>query len=781
MSSIRNDLLNSARGTASAVPKRIRPERALAPEVRIADTERLHELNSSRTLPIRHEHVGRREFLKATAAITGSFCIAAYVPELDAALRPGTPEVAPVGSGVFAPNAFVRIAPDETVTIIANHSEMGQGVYTSLPILLNEELEADWSKIKVEAAPVDPAYNHPIFGMQMTGGSTSTPSEWERLRKMGAMGRLMLIEAAAQKWNVSASSCHANKGFVIHSGSGKKASYGSLAEAASRLQPPQNIPLKSPQQFTLIGKPTRRLDTPSKTNGTGIFGLDVRLPGMLYAIVARPPVFGGKVSNIDSADALKVPGVRAVEQIPSGVAVIADRFWAAKLGRDKLKVTWDDGENASLSTSKMTADFSKLSATPGAIAKKSGDPTGALASAAKTITAEYDVPYLAHAMMEPLNCVVDLRADSCELWTGTQFETIDRANAAKVAGLPPEKVKLNTTLLGGGFGRRANPASDFVVEAMHVAKVAKAPVKVVWTREDDLAGGWYRPKWHDRFAAGLDAEGNPIAWTHTIVGQSILAGTPFEVMVKNGIDGASVEGAADILYGIPNIQVDLHSPKIGVPVQWWRSVGHSHTGFSVEGFFDEVAYAGKTDPYELRRKLLAKEPRMLATLNLVAEKAGWGKPLPKGVGRGIATHFSFESYVAQVVEASVEKNGNVKVHRVVCAVDCGRVINPDIVKAQMEGGIIFGLTAALKTEITLENGRVQQKNFHDYQMLRIFESPAIEVHIVPSDANPTGVGEPGVPPVASALANAIFAVTGKRIRSLPIRTIDLASEHEVKS
>jgi isoquinoline 1-oxidoreductase subunit beta len=721
--------------------------------------------------------LGRREFLKTTATIGGGLYIAAYVPELSAGAR----ELAPTGAGVFAPNAFVRIAPDDTVTVIANHSEMGQGIYTSLPMLLNEELEADWSKIKVEAAPVDAAYNHTVFGVQMTGGSTTTPSEWERFRKMGAMARLMLVEAAAQKWNVPAASCRVAKGVVIHTASGRKATYGSLADAASQLKPPQNIPLKDPKQFTLVGKPTRRLDTPSKTNGSAQFGLDVKVPGMLYAVVSRPPIFGGKVSSIDSADALKVSGVHAVEQIPSGVVVIADRFWAAKLGRDKLKITWNHGENAALSTAKMTEDFSKLSATPGNIAKKVGDPAQALAGAAKTITAEYDVPYLAHAMMEPLNCVVDLRADSCELWTGTQFETIDRANAAKVAGLAPEKVKINTTLLGGGFGRRANPASDFVVEAVHVAKVAKAPVKVVWTREDDLAGGWYRPKWHDRFAAGLDADGNPIAWTHTIVGQSIMAGTLFEMFIKNGIDGTSVEGAADILYGIPNLQVDLHSPKIGVPVQWWRSVGHSHTGFSTEGFLDEVAHAGKKDPYQLRRKLLAKEPRMLATLNLVAEKAGWGKPLPKGVGRGIATHFSFDSYVAQVVEASVGKNGDVKVHRVVCAVDCGRTVNPDIVKAQMEGGIIFGLTAALKTEITLENGRVQQTNFHDYQMLRIFESPVIEIHIVPSEANPTGVGEPGVPPVAPALTNAIFAATGKRIRSLPIRTADLVAEGEMKA
>jgi isoquinoline 1-oxidoreductase beta subunit len=385
------------------------------------------------------------------------------------------------------------------------------------------------------------------------------------------------------------------------------------------------------------------------------------------------------------------------------------------------------------------------------------------------------VPYLAHAMMEPLNCVVDLRADSCEIWTGTQFETVDQGAAAKTAGLDPEKVKINTTLLGGGFGRRANPASDFVVEAVEVSKVAKAPVKVVWTREDDLKGGWYRPMWHDRFVAAFDSNGDPTLWKHTIVGQSIAMGTPFEsMMVKDGVDAASVEGAADLIYGFPNLQVDLHSPKIGVPVQWWRSVGHSHTGYSVEAFFDEVAHAAGKDPYELRRKLLVNQPRMLAVLDLAAKKANWGTKLPSGVGRGIAAHFSFASYVAQVVEASVEKNGAVRVHRVVCALDCGTVVNPDTVRAQMEGGIIFGLTAALKTEITLKDGRVEQNNFHDYQMLRMFESPEIEVHIVPSTEAPTGVGEPGVPCVAPALTNAIFAATGKRIRRLPIRTSDLA-------
>jgi isoquinoline 1-oxidoreductase beta subunit len=718
--------------------------------------------------------VDRRTFLKTSAAAGGGLIVAFYAPELSAQEQKPKPEP-------ILPFAYIKIASDETVTIVANHSEMGQGVYTSLPMLLNEELEADWSKVRVESAPVDAVYNHPIFGMQMTGGSTTTAAEWDHYRKLGAAGRTVLIEAAAQKWNVSADSCRVEKGTVIHTSTSRRASYGSLVETASKLSVPADVPLKEPKDFTLIGKPTRRLDTPQKTNGTAQFGLDVVVPGMMTALIARSPVFGGKLVSFDATETLQVPGVKGALQVPSGVAIIAERFWPAKLGRDKLKTKWDDGENANLSTAKMLSDFSAQSASPGSLAKKVGDPQSALASAGKKITAEYDVPYLAHAMMEPLNSVVDLKDDSCDIWTGTQFETVDRANAAKVAGLPPDKVKIHTTLLGGGFGRRANPSSDFVVEAMQVAKAAKVPVKVVWTREDDMQGGWYRPMWHDRFAAGLDAEGNPVAWTHTIVGQSIMAGTPFEAFaIKDGVDSASVEGAADLLYGIPNLQVDLHSPKIGVPVQWWRSVGHSHTGFSVEAFFDEVAHAGGKDPYHLRQILLSKQPRMLAVLNLAAQKAGWGRALPKGIGRGIATHFSFDSYVAQVIEASVEKNGNVRVHRVVCAVDCGRVVNPDTVKAQMEGGINFGLTAALKTEITLENGRVQQSNFNDYPMLRMFEAPSIEVFIVPSEEKPTGVGEPSVPPVAPALSNAIFAATGKRVRRLPIRTSDLVDK-EVNS
>ena len=707
--------------------------------------------------------LNRRNFLRVTAAAGGGLLIGVYLPELAGASRKESPY------STFAPNAFVRIGTDDVITVIVNKSEMGQGPYTSLPMFVAEELEADWSKVRYEPAPVDPAYNHTVFGMQMTGGSTSTASEWDRMRKAGATARVMLVAAAAQQWTVDVQSLKAEKSFVIHTASGRRASYGALAEAAAKLQPPKDVALKDPKDYKIIGKPTHRLDTPAKVNGAAQFGLDVQLPGMLTAVVARAPVFGGKVVNFNADQTRAVPGVKDVVQIPSGIAVVATGFWPAKLGREKLDIKWDDGANANLSTTAIRAEFAKLAQSPGLVAKKIGDPAAALASAAKTITAEFEVPYLAHATMEPLNCVVDLKADSCEIWTGTQFQTGDRMAAATIAGLKPEQVKINTTFLGGGFGRRANPANDFVGEAVHVAKAVKAPVKVIWTREDDMRGGYYRPMWYDRMVGGVDAAGNPVAWTHTVVGQSILAGTPFEsFLVRDGIDGTSVEGAADLLYGIPNVQVDLHTAKLAIPVLWWRSVGHSHNGFAVEAFFDELAHAGGQDPVTLRRKLLANQPRMRALLDLVAEKAKWGSPVPAGRGRGIATHFSFDSYVAQVAEVSVDKNGEVHVHKVVCAVDCGRVINPDSVIAQMQGGIVFGLSAALKDAITFESGRVQQGNFHNYQMLRMNEAPEIEVHIMPSTEPPTGVGEPGVPPVAPAVANAIFAATGKRIRTLPI-------------
>jgi isoquinoline 1-oxidoreductase beta subunit len=714
--------------------------------------------------------INRRDFLKTGAAVGGGLLISVYLPELArAANRFNEPTPAP-----FAPNAFIRIGTDDIITVIINKSEMGQGPYTSLPMLAAEELEADWSKVRFEAAPVDAVYNHTVYGVQMTGGSTSTASEWERFRKAGATARVMLIAAAAQNWNVDAASLKAEKSFVIHATSGRRASYGSLADMAAKIPPPKDVPLKDPKDYKIIGKPTRRLDTPAKVDGSAQFGIDVQVPGMLTAVIARAPVFGGKVVSFNADQARAVKGVKDVIQVPFGVAVIATGFWPAKLGRDKLEIKWDDGANANLSTTAMRQEFAKLAQSPGLVAKKVGDPAKALAGATKTINAEFEVPYLAHATMEPLNCAVDLRSDSCEIWTGTQFQSGDRMAAASIAGLKPEQVKIHTTFLGGGFGRRANPANDFVAEAVHVAKAAKVPVKVVWTREDDTRGGYYRPMWYDRMVGGVDANGNPIAWTHTIVGQSIIAGTPFEgFLVKNGIDDTSVEGAADLLYGIPNVQVDLHTAKLTIPVLWWRSVGHSHNGFAVEAFFDELAHAGEKDPFELRRTLLANQPRMKALLELVAEKAKWGTPVTSGRGRGIATHFSFDSYVAQVAEVSVDKNGEVRVHKVVCAVDCGRVINPDSVIAQMQGGIVFGLSAALKGAITFEDGRVQQRNFHDYQMLRINESPEIEVHIMPSNEPPTGVGEPGVPPVAPAVANAIFAATGKRIHRLPIGRVNL--------
>ena len=556
----------------------------------------------------------------------------------------------------------------------------------------------------------------------------------------------------------------------MHSASNRRLSYGQLAESAAKISPPQQVTLKDPKDFKLIGKPLKRLDTPEKTNGKGIFGIDVKVPGMLTAVVARSPVFGGKLKSVNADKAKAVKGVRKVVEVPSGVAVIADGFWAAKRGRDALQIEWDEGPMADFNTKSQREQYAELAKQPGLSARKEGDASGAIGSAAKKIEAVYEVPYLSHAMMEPLNCAVDLRADGCEIWTGTQFQTVDRMSAAGIAGLKPEQVQIHTTLLGGGFGRRANPASDFVSEAVHVAKAAGAPVKVIWTREDDMHGGYYRPMYYHSLIGGVDADGNPLVWSHHVVGQSIVAGTMFEsVIVKNGIDGTSVEGLDDIPYAIPNLSVEYHPAKVGVPVLWWRSVGHSHTAFVKESFIDELAVLGDKDPFELRRRLLAKSPRDLGVLELAAEKAGWGKPLPAGRARGIAVHASFESYTAQVAEASVDSGGKVRVHRVVCAVDCGRYVNPGIIEAQVQGAVIFGLTAAFYDELTFEKGRIQQSNFHDYPMLRINETPEIEVHIVKNNEKSGGIGEPGVPCAAPAVANAIFAATGKRIRKLPIR------------
>ncbi len=711
-------------------------------------------------------HVNRRDFLKNGILVGGGLMLGCYLP--DGKLI----EEASAQSGVtFMPNAFIRIGSDDRVTIIVNKSEMGQGVYTSLPMLVAEELEVDWTKIKVEAAPVDSAYNHTQWDIQGTGGSTSVWSEWERLQKVGATARRMLIQAAADIWKVDPTSCRAENGFVIHDATQRRISYGKLVEKASQMKVPKDVLLKEPKDFKVIGKSMKRLDTPEKTSGKAIFGIDVKIPGMLTAVVVRPPVFGGKVKSFNSQKTKAIPGVKEITQIDSGVAVVADGFWSANKGREVLEIVWDEGPLAKLSTEGMREEYARLAKDPGATARKEGNTQQAFPKASKQLHAEYEVPFLAHACMEPLNCLVDLHDDRCDIWAGTQMQTMDRNAAAHMAGLKPEQVKIHTPFLGGGFGRRANPQSDFVAEAVGIARMVRKPVKVIWTREDDMKGGFYRPMWFDRIAAGLDDQGNLIAWQHTIVGQSILSGTPFDP--KKEVDPASVEGAGNIPYEIPNISVDLHSPKINIPVLWWRSVGHSHTAFVVESFIDEVAHAAGKDPYEFRRKLLIKHRRHLGVLQLAAEKARWDKPLPKGHGRGIAVHESFGSFVAQVAEISVNPSGTVRVHKVVCAIDCGRIVNPDTIKAQMQSGIVFGLSATLHGEITFKNGRVNQSNFHDYPILRMNEMPVVEVHIVSSKEKSGGVGEPGVPPIAPAVCNAIFAVTGKRIRSLPIRVEEL--------
>jgi isoquinoline 1-oxidoreductase beta subunit len=705
-------------------------------------------------------NMSRRDFLKAGTVACGGLILGLYLPH-------PLPSSAWAAETPYFPGAFLKIESDETITMIVSKSEMGQGVYTSIPMLVAEELECDWRKIRIEPAPVAQIYANPMTGAMVTGGSTSVRSEWERMSKVGAAARMMLIAAAVQQWKVKPATCHAENG-KVHSG-GKTLTYGQLAESAAKMPVPDQVPLKDPSTYKIVGKPHQRLDTPQKVNGKAVYGCDVTRPGMLIALVARSPVFGGKVGNFDASQAKAVQGVRDVVQIESGVAVVADNFWAAKKGRDALDVDWDEGQWGSLSTDAMLAQYRELAKTPGIPARKDGDPQKALAAASKQVSAEYELPYLAHADMEPLNCVVDPSPDRCEIWVGTQGQTGSRNDAAKVLGIDPEKVQVHTTFLGGGFGRRGNPHSDFVVMGAQVAKAVQKPVKVIWTREDDMKGGWYRPFWFNKLNAGLDANGKVIAWYHTIVGQSIMAGTPMEKMrTKDGIDPASVEGAKELPYEIPNILVDLHSPQNGVPVQWWRSVGHSHTCFAVESFVDELAHAVRKDPYQFRRAMLANHPRHRGVLDLAAQKSGWGKPLPAGHGRGIAMMESYGSFVAQVAEVSMDEPGRLRVHRVVCAVDCGRYVNPSIIEAQMESGIVFGLSAVLRGAITLKKGRVEQSNFHDYRVLRMDRMPVVEVHIVQSKENPGGIGEPGTPPIAPAVTNAIFAVTGERIRRLPI-------------
>jgi isoquinoline 1-oxidoreductase beta subunit len=710
----------------------------------------------------------RRQFLKASALLGGGLVIGFVIP---GAKRLAAQPAAAAAVASFAPNAFLRIGADDSVTVLLAHSEMGQGVWTTLPMLIAEELDADWTKIKVEHAPAALEYFSPVFHMQGTGGSTSTWSEFDRYRQAGAAARAMLVQAASAHFKVPAAEIRTENGEAI--AGTQRVRYGTLADAAGKLKAPDAgaVALKDPKDWKFIGKATKRLDSPEKITGRAQFGMDVQFEGLLTAVVAHPPVFGATVVSFDAAAAKAIAGVRQVLQVPTGIAVVADHYWAAKLGRDALKVEWDLGPNAALDSTALRAQFEALAATPGLPAAQAGDAAGALAKAAKRVDATYSVPYLAHAPMEPMNCTVKLEKDKCELWLGTQFQTLEQGTAAQVSGLKPEQVFVHTTFLGGGFGRRATPAPDIVFEAVHIAKAANAPVKTVWSREDDIRGGFYRSAFVHKASVGLDAGGKPIAWQHDAVGQSIMAGTFMEsMMVKNGIDSTSIEGVSDSAYlmDVPDRRVGLHSPKTGIAVLWWRSVGHSHTAFAMESLVDELAHAAGKDPVEYRRQLLAKHPRHLGVLNLAAEKAGWGGPLEKGRGRGVAVHESFGSFIAQVAEVSVD-NGAIKVHRVVCAVDCGVAINPAGIEAQMESGIAFGLGAALHSHITFKDGRVQESNYHDYQVLRMSEMPVVEVHIVPSTEKSGGVGEPGTAPIAPAVANALFALNGQRLRELPFQ------------
>jgi len=711
-------------------------------------------------------NVTRRDFLKSA----GGLVLAVSLPQSLAQSGPGRTVLAGERPAAFAPNAFIRIGADNTVTVVVKHLEMGQGTYTGLPTLVAEELDADWAQIRAVGAPADARqYNNLFWGQaQGTGGSTAIPNSYEQMRKAGAAARAMLVAAAAEKWKAPAGEIKVSRGVVTWRD--RRATFGQLAADAAKQPVPADVTLKDPKNFVYIGKPARRTDARAKSNGTALFTQDVKLPGMLTAVVLHPPRFGAKLKSFDAAKAKAVKGVQEVVAFSTpesnGVAVLARDYWTAKQGRDALTAEWDESAAFKMSSSEILSEYKRLAATPGTPARKDGDAESALKNAARTLDASYEFPYLAHAALEPMNCVVKLDSQACEIWNGEQFQTMDQAVVAQLLGLKPEQVKLNQLYAGGSFGRRANPKSDFVLEAAAIAKAigGKAPVKLVWGREDDMRAGWYRPMYYHTLQAGLDAQGNLVAWKHVIVGQSILTGTAFEsMMVKDGVDATSVEGASNLPYSIPNLAVSLHTPKMGVPVQWWRSVGSTHTAFATECFLDEIARETKKDPFELRRALLGKHPRHKAVLEAAAARAGWGKPLPAGRARGIAVHESFNTYVAQVVEVSAKK-----IERVVCAVDCGVAVNPNIIAMQMESGIGYGLSAALTGAITLKDGLVEQSNFHDYPILRMNEMPRVETVIIPSKEKPTGVGEPATPVIAPALANALLALNGKPIRALPL-------------
>jgi isoquinoline 1-oxidoreductase beta subunit len=709
----------------------------------------------------------RRDFMKSAAATAGAFVLGTYIPFQESAQAQVPPQTFP-----YDPNVFLKISPENVVTLVSKHFEMGQGATTGMAAVVAEELDADWSKMAIAFAPNNPSlYNNLFFGPIMaTGGTTSTAESWDQMRKVGAAARHMLVTAAANKWSVPVGEIKVEKSVVSHS-SGKKATFGELASDAMRVPLPTQVTLKPASQWQLIGTPLPRLDSLGKTTGKAMFALDVRRPGMLRAIVRRPEQFGAKVVSFDATEAKKIAGVVDAVPISTGVAVLATDTWAAIRGQEALKVHWDTSKAEKRSTDEIFQEYRSLAATPGGLtALNRGDSSTALARATKFVDAEFTFPYLAHAPMEPLNCIMELRPDGAEIWSGCQLQSIDQLVAAQVLGFKPEQIKIHTFLGGGSFGRRGNPMGDWIVELSEIAKSFKgrAPVQLVWTRDDDIRGGFYRPMVLHHLKAGMDAQGRISGWQHTIVSQSIFMGTPFERMtVKNGIDDSSVEGVVDTPYVIPDLTVKVHNSKSPVPVLWWRSVGHSHSAYVMETTLDELAHLVGKDPVQFRIDLLSQKPRDAAVVRLAAEKSGWGTPTPKGRGRGFAFHHSFNTHIAMV--ADVVTNGQtMKVERMVAAVDCGTVVNPDVVNAQVEGAIGFALSSVLRNQITFKNGSVEQRNFDDYEPTRMREMPKVEVHLVPSRERPTGIGEPGVPPVAPAIANAVFAATGKRWRSLPL-------------